>query len=347
LSSAESDGMAPTIGFAPLYQIQHASSRYRVFQFVDPLRQLGYRCRVVRAPEKRFVRRLAYVPEILALALASDVLYVQKRMFPIVLLRALERLNPHMIFDLDDAIYLRPSRKPLIDAILARAALVVAGNGHLADYARHLNPRVMVIPSVVDTDLYLPRPDASGEEEDRVVVGWIGSDPNRGDLAPLEPVFDWLGRRYGDCVVLRTVGRRPFESETSLAREFVPWTLEGSLAALQGFDIGIMPLDDTAWNRGKCGFKLIEYMAVSIPAVASPVGVNTEIVQDGQTGYLATTLEEWQDRLALLIEDASMRRKMGQLGRERVERSYSIKAALPLLVDAVEQVAAMTRSDKA
>jgi glycosyltransferase involved in cell wall biosynthesis len=333
--------MALTIGFAPLYQIQHASSRYRVFQFVDPLRRLGYRCRIVCAPEKRLVRRLAYVPQLAALALASDVMYVQKRVFPIAL------LNPHLIFDLDDAIYLRPRRRPLIDAILARAALVVAGNEYLASYAREQNRRVVVIPSVVDTDLYLPRPDSHSGEKDRVVVGWIGSDPNRGDLTPLIPVFEWLGQQYGDRVVLRTVGRRPFETKTSLTQEFVPWTLDGSLAALQGFDIGIMPLDDTAWNRGKCGFKLIEYMAASIPAVASPVGVNVEIVQDGQTGYLAATLQEWQDRLALLIEDPQMRRTMGQMGRRRVEHNYSVRAALPLLVGAVEQVVAMTRSGRA
>jgi len=328
--------LAPKVGFLPLYQIQYPSSRYRVFQFLWPLAQQGFKYTLIEAPQRNFWKRLAYLPRLFYLAHSQDVLHVQKRIFPELVLQLLRQLNPHIIFDLDDAIYLRPARRPLIDAILRAATIVVAGNEYLATYARQFNEQVVVIPTVVDTDLYLPPSGARHPGDDRVIIGWIGSDPNRGDLAPMQPVFDWLGERYGERVVLRTVGRRPLEMETRLRLEFVSWTLESSRAELQQFDIGIMPLEDTEWNRGKCGLKLIQYMAVGTAAVASPVGVNQQIVEDGKTGYLAVTVEEWQLRLARLVEDEALRLQMGCAARARIEQHYSVKAVLPLLAEVLE-----------
>jgi glycosyltransferase involved in cell wall biosynthesis len=264
-------------------------------------------------------------------------LYVQKRIFPECVLKLVRRINPHIIYDLDDAVYLRPALRPRVDAILRAAAIVVVGNENLATYAREFNKQVVVIPSVVDTDLYLPPSGARHLGDDRVIIGWIGSDPNRGDLASMKPVFDWLGQRYGGGVVLRTIGRRPLVMETMLDLEFVPWTLETSRGELQEFDIGIMPLEDNDWNQGKCGFKLIQYMAVGTAAVASPVGVNREIVQDKETGYLAQATEEWTHSLASLVEDRTLRLQMGCSSRERVERCYSLKAVLPTLTDVLRR----------
>jgi len=331
------------VGFLPLYRIQYPSSRYRVFQFLGPLRQQGYQCTPIEAPQRDPWKRLAYLPRLYRLALTQDVLYVQKRTFPKVILCALKRLNPRIILDLDDAIYLRPARRPLVDAILRAAAVVVAGNDYLAEYARRFNEQVVVIPTVVDTDVYCPPLGPRHPGDDRVVIGWIGSDPNRGDLAPMRPVFEWVGKRYGEGVVLRIIGRRPLEMETRLRQEFVSWTLEDSRDELQQFDIGIMPLEDTQWNRGKCGFKLVQYMAVGAGTVASPVGVNQGIVQNGETGWLAVTMEEWQDRLACLIEDKGLRSRMGCAGRARVEQRYSVKCVLPLLADVLEHVVKIDR----
>jgi len=325
------------VGFLPLYRIQYPSSRYRVFQFLVPLRQQGYQCTLIEAPQRDPWKRLAYLPRLFHLALTQDVLYVQKRTFPKVILCALKRLNPRIILDLDDAIYLRPTRRPLVDAILRAAVVVVAGNDYLAEYARQFNEQVVVIPTVVDTDVYCPPLGPRHPGDDRVVIGWIGSDPNRGDLASIQPVFDWLGEQYGEQVVFRAIGRRPLEMETKLQLEFVPWTLEGSRPALQQFDIGIMPLEDTEWNRGKCGFKLIQYLAVGTPAVASPTGVNREIVRDGETGYLASTAQEWQQRLARLVEDESLRLQMGRAGRRHIEQQYSLRTALPFLTEVLER----------
>jgi glycosyltransferase involved in cell wall biosynthesis len=324
------------VGFLPLFQIQYASSRYRVFQFLEPLAQRGFECTLIEAPQRNWRKRLTYFSRLLHLARSQDVLYIQKRIFPEAVLKLVRRMNSHIIYDLDDAVYLRPELQPQLNAILRAATIVVAGNEYLAAYARKFNERVVIIPSVVDTDLYLPPSGVRHPGDDRVIIGWIGSDPNRGDLAPMKPVFDWLGERFGDGVALRTVGRRPLEMDTKLNLEHAPWSLETSREELQKFDIGIMPLEDTDWNRGKCGFKLIQYLAVGAAAVASPVGVNPEIVRDGETGYLARETEEWKARLTSLIEDGALRLGMGRSGRVRVERCYSLRAILPSLIDVLK-----------
>jgi hypothetical protein len=279
---------------------------------------------------------LSYLTRLFALALQSDVLYIQKRTFPVWVLRMLRRLNPALIFDLDDAIYLQSWNTHRVKNILQISRTIIAGNRMLADHARQYNPHVHTIPTGVDIERYLPPTGKRHPGDPRTVLGWIGIDPNRGDLAPLKPVFDWLAPRYGDSLVLRTVGRRPLEMDTLLEVEFVPWTLETSLAALQSFDIGLMPLEDTPWNRGKCGFKLIEYQAIGAPAVASPVGVNSEIVRNGATGFLARNTNDWQVHLARLISDKDLRFRLGQAGRQHVEKHYSIQALLPRLIKVLE-----------
>jgi glycosyltransferase involved in cell wall biosynthesis len=334
--------MGIRVGFVPLYRVEYPSSRYRVFQFLEPLQKRGFVCALVQAPQGSAWRRLLYLPQLLRLAQRSDLLYVQKRVLPLWALCVVLRVNPRLVYDLDDAIYTRDVHRPLVDTMVRSARCVVAGNETLAAYVRKLNPRVVVIPSVVDADLYQPPRGARHPGDERTVIGWIGMDPNRGDLVPLQETFDWLGERYRSQVVLRVVSGDPLEMKTRLPVEFVRWTLAGSRRELQRFDIGIMPLDDTEWNRAKCGFKLVQYGAVGAPAVASPVGVNSEIVQDGRTGYLAAGTEEWCEGLRRLIDDRASREKMGRAGRAWVEHYYSVKAVLPMLCDVLEQAAVRT-----
>jgi glycosyltransferase involved in cell wall biosynthesis len=327
------------VGFLPLYNIRGPSSRYRVFQFLAHLKRQGFKYTLLEAPEGNNLKRLRYLPRLFKVAYHCDVLYIQKRIFPDWVLRTLHRLNPHIIYDIDDAIYLQQQHYHKVNQILKLARVVVPGNEYLAAYGRKFNPNVYTIPTVVDTDRYQP-PGERHPGDARTLIGWIGTDPNRGDLDSLQPVFDWLGDRFNESVVLRTVGRCPLEMKTSLNIEFIQWTLEDSLGALQAFDIGIMPLDDTPWNRGKCGLKLIEYLAVGTPAVASPVGVNTEIIRNGETGFLAQSNNDWQMHLARLISDRAIRARLGQAGRQHVEQHYSIKVMLPRLIKVLESAAA-------
>ncbi|MCP4424414.1 MAG: glycosyltransferase family 4 protein [Chloroflexi bacterium] len=325
------------VAFLPLYQIEWPSSRYRIFQFLESLEQHGFQCQVLAAPQLNFWKRLWYVPRLLPLVVASDALFIQKRMLPLWLLRLVKRLNSRIVFDIDDAVYLRPANRVKINAMLSAAAVVIAGNQELADYARQWNKNVVVIPSVVDTNLYYPVEGQRHPGDHRIIIGWIGGDPNRGDFTGMKPVLDWLAATYGDRLALRIIGRRPLAIETELTVEFVPWTLDGSRAALQQFDIGIMPLEDTEWNRGKCGFKLIQYMAVGATAVASPVGVNAEIVQSGPTGFLAHNQTEWQTSLKQLIENEELRDEIGRRARARIEQFYSVNAVLPQLIEIIER----------
>lgn len=327
------------VGFLPLYKIQYPSSRYRVFQFLEPLRQQGFTCAVLEAPQRNPVKRLSYLPRLWQLARTQDVLYIQKRMLPQPILSTLQRLNPRLVFDLDDAIFLHPTAKPHVDAMLRSAALVIAGNAYLAKYARNLNNHVLIIPTVVDTDVYCPPLEPRHPGDNRVIVGWIGQNPNRGDLVPLLPVLNYLAKRYGEQIVLRVVSDQPLEAEMRLRQDFIPWDLEGALSALQSFDIGIMPLEDTDWNRGKCGFKLIQYMAVGAAAVASPVGSNRDILIHGQTGYFADTTTAWIETLSNLIENAAIRAKFAATGRRRCIETYSMQTILPSLITALQDVA--------
>ena len=145
-----------SIGFLPLYRVEYPSSRYRVFQFLPRLKEQSHKCSLIEAPQRNLIRRLAYVPRLFYMALTRDVLFVQKRVFPSPILAILKRLNPRIVFDLDDAIYLRPSRKSLVDAMLRASALVIAGNESLAAYSRQFNDQVKLLPTVVDTGLYQP-----------------------------------------------------------------------------------------------------------------------------------------------------------------------------------------------
>ncbi len=334
----------PNIAFLPLYQIERASSRYRIFQFIPYLEQSGYRCTVLPAPQRNLWRRLFYVPRLLILLWSHELLFIQKRMLPDWLLALLKLWHPAIIFDLDDAVYLRPQHQARINKMLSIANLVIAGNSELGRYVQQYNSNVVVIPSVVDSTIYRPGASTPDSDDARIVLGWIGSDPNRGDFVGMQPVLDWLGETYRDKVVLRIIAARTLEMSTSLSIEWIPWSLTGSIPTLQSIDIGLMPLPDTEWNRGKCGFKLIQYMAVGATAVASPTGVNSEIIQDGQTGFLAENEVAWKKALAQLIENKQRRLAMGQSARERIEKEYSVQAVLPDLTTAINKVAFWQRT---
>ena len=214
--------------------------------------------------------------------------------------------------------------------------MVIAGNDTLKQYASQYNDRITVIPTPVDTDHF--RPPAAPTEHDGVVIGWIGSNTTAPYLKMVEPALEELSRRHPG-LELRIVGgsyQPPSLPRVSLRR----WGLESELRELHGFDIGIMPMPDTEWTRGKCGFKTLFYMSVGLPSVSSPVGITTDIIQNGCNGYLASSTEEWVERLGLLIEDAAARRRVGLASRQTVEEKFSLHAQAPRLLAALEQAAA-------
>jgi glycosyltransferase involved in cell wall biosynthesis len=278
-----------------------------------------------------------------------DVIVVHREAFPFggpFVERALAAAKTPIVFDFDDAIYLHSSgeapplmrllRRPEKTAeIISLSSAVIAGNDTLGSYASQYNDNIVVIPTPVDTDHFRPRPKQ--DDLDKVIVGWIGSNTTAPYLRMIEPALQEIERRYPQ-VELRVVGgsfASPGLDRVSVRR----WGLASELRELHGFDIGIMPMPDTEWTRGKCGFKTLFYMSVGLPSVSSPVGITTDIIQDGVNGYLATNTQEWIDRLSALIDDASLRRQIGLASRATVEEKFSLCTQAPRLLQVLESVA--------
>lgn len=245
--------------------------------------------------------------------------------------QALYRRNPRVVFDFDDAIFLGPKKHDHIRWICEHAAWVTAGNEALAGFARQFTPRVTVLPTVVDTDAYRVR-DYGGPPSP-VRLGWCGSDRSiRETLFPHVPMLARLQDRLGFEFVIVTKPK-PVLPERGLRWSYVEWSPadEGDLALRM--DVGIMPLVDDEFQRGKCGAKLVQYMAAGLPSIASPVGASAQVVAHGETGFLAATEAEWGEAAARLMCDPGLRRRMGLAARARCEEHYALKVWLPVLAD--------------
>lgn len=300
------------------------ASRQRVYQFLPALTTAGVEYEVspsVRSEEyaeyfggSRFAK-LRYLPGIYSRRRRDarrsgefDAVFIQKEFFPLDWPEW--KLTGRIIYDFDDAVFGAATER-----ILRASALVLAGNEFLADYARRYASRVAVMPTVVDTERFRPAPSA----DRRVTIGWIGSRTTMKYLETLRPVLGEFSR-------LKVVSsRRP-----GFPCDFEPWSLEREVEQVQSFDIGLAPLADTEWERGKCGLKVLQYMACGIPVVASPVGVQREMVERSGGGVLAKSPAEWREKIRGLMDNSDARREMGVCGRRFAEENYSLQGwALP------------------
>jgi len=254
--------------------------------------------------------------------------------------RALLRM-PY-IYDFDDAFYLkyrsgrlglaRPILGRKFDSVMSGAAAVTAGNRVLHQYAAQHNANTHDLPTVVDIDRYLP---ARTRTDDVFTVGWIGSPSTAPYLAELAEPLSILGEE-GPVRLVVIGGKAPVIPGVSV--EEVAWQEHTEVDLINSFDVGVMPLPDDAWARGKCAFKLIQYMACAVPVVASKVGANTDVVTQ-DCGFLATTPTDWVESLRTLRDDPRRRMEMGAAARERVEQHYSLDNNLPVLQTVIRQVA--------
>jgi len=279
-----------------------------------------------------FVRRMGA----LLGARRYDVVWLEKELFPYLpgaFEGVLKRLGVPYVVDYDDAIFHRydQARSALVrrllanklDPLLRGAFAVIAGNDYLADYARrHGARRVEVIPTVLDITRYrvVPEPDAA-----ILRIGWIGSPSTAPYLQLLQSPLQTMAQERPHRLV--TVGAPPLDMP-GVAIEQHDWSIETEAALVESFHIGVMPLLDTAWECGKCGYKLLQYMACGRPVIASPVGVNRQIV-DGQAGFLAKTDDDWLTALRHLSASPQQRSAMGAVGRQWVEHGYTLQAMAP------------------
>ena len=348
----------------PRYGALGASSRLRMMQYVPALQAAGIELEVAPLLSDAYVRGL-YAGSIPVPAVVRsywqrlrhmrainqyDMVWLEKEAWPWLpdwLELPLLGRNTPLVVDYDDAVFHRydAHRSPVvrsllgnkIDRIMCRANLVTAGNAYLADHARAAGSRsVEWLPTVIDLQRYPLATAPVSRDGATVVVGWIGS-PSTADYlhhvsAALQPL------QAADQIHCVAIGARP---DQVLGTPFhaEPWQEETEVAQLQRFDIGIMPLPDEPWERGKCGYKLIQYMACGLPVVASPVGVNTQIVVPGQNGFLASSTTQWAEAITQLVTDAELRRRLGQAGRRQVEATYCLQAQGQRLVEMFQRVA--------
>lgn len=293
----------------------------------------------------------AYAGRVQALLISReyDLLWIEKEALPWLpawLEKMLLSNAVPYVLDYDDAVFrfYDQHRNPVVKALLAgkhpalikRAALVVAGNAYLAEFARAAGARqVELVPTVIDLERYPLATINPARVDGPPWVGWIGQRATAAFLVPYAPLFERLSA-YGRAR-FAAIG---IDAQTlGLPMASIAWTEKTEAASICSFDIGIMPLVDQPFERGKCGYKLIQYMACGLPVVASPVGVNCQIVEHGVNGLLAETPEQWEQALRTLLADPGLRQRMGQAGRAKVEREYCIQVTGPRLAALLQSVA--------
>jgi glycosyltransferase involved in cell wall biosynthesis len=300
---------------------------------------LGVRSTWLRIPGKALYAPCRLLVRLLQIARAAfgdaDLVLVEQQYFPYLpawVEAALWIRRKPTILEFDDAIYLTFGHASKLRRLCGRATLVIVGNRFLEDFARPHARHLAVIPTTVDTDRYttsVPRDD------DVFRVAWIGLPYNLPYLELVARPLADLARRGRRCELRIISSALPgdvsaFEGLDVVAR---PWSVQTEADELSACDLGIMPVPDDEWGRGKCGLKILQYMAAGLPVVASPVGVNADIVQEGVTGRLAATPEDWRAALESLALDPEAARAMGREGRRRVEQLYSLERGAALVAE--------------
>ncbi len=273
-----------------------------------------------------------------------DIVFVQREAFmtgSVFFEKGFAKRKTKLVFDFDDAIWHHDvsdaNRKFgwLKDAsktgrIIAMSDLVIAGNQYLADYAAQWNSNVVIIPTTINTDEYQSVPHI--HSDNRICIGWSGSITTIRYFDYAVPFFLELKEKYGDKIYFKVIGDGNYRNK-ELGIVGVPWTKVDELKELAEIDIGIMPMPDDEWSKGKCGLKGLQYMALEIATVMSPVGVNSNIIEDGVNGFLASTHQEWVDKISILVENNETRKRLAKEGRITVVRDYSVKALQNVYVD--------------
>jgi glycosyltransferase involved in cell wall biosynthesis len=249
----------------------------------------------------------------------------------------LRKYTKALVLDMDDGVFLKFPEK--FERLLEMSDLVIAGNELLRLWATAAGRPSIIIPTCIDTEQYQPRNSSTGTHNKRPVVGWMGTSGNIAYLRVLEQPLRELAKTLAfDFQVIAT--DRGILDELNLDGVnlvFRKWCPETEATDILDFDIGVMPLTDDQWSKYKCGLKLLQYMAIGIPGVASPVGVNREIIREGENGFLADSSTQWETALRTLIVDCELRKKLGADARKTVLHRYSVSANLPKWLNAVRQ----------
>lgn len=266
-----------------------------------------------------------------------DLVFIQREAFflgPAFFEFLLSKIKTPFIFDFDDSIWLpnvsNANKKfnglknyGKTAKIIKYADMIFAGNNYLANYASEYNNNIKIIPTTIDTNEYIN--NCKTKNNDKVVIGWSGSITTIQHFEFALPFLKKIKSKYGNKIEIKVIGDGSYFNE-ELNVKGLPWLKEDEIQELSSMDIGIMPLPDDKWARGKCGLKGIQYMALEIPTIMSPVGVNTEIIKDGVNGFLCSSNDEWEQRISQLIESPELRKEIGKKGRQTVIDYYSVES---------------------
>lgn len=339
------------------YPRMGASSRLRTLQYLPMLEQQGFEFTVQSLFDETYLKnlygkgsrsRLAiigyYIKRLLTLFTVwrYDLVWIEYELFPYLpafFERLLAFIGKPYVVDYDDAIFhnydlsnnslLTKYLGKKIDVVMGKSSCVIAGNAYLASRAEAAGAkRIEQVPTVVDQSRYAPliKPINSP-----MVIGWIGSPSTQKYVVDIKDALRTACEQHGAQLLL--VGATPDIAKQFPSIDVVvePWSEEGEAELIQRMDVGIMPLPDGPWEKGKCGYKLIQYMACAVPVIASPVGVNVDIIGHSICGYLAGSTEQWADSLNALLSSAEQRKTLGSAGRKAVEEKYSLQVQAPIL----------------
>lgn len=339
-----------------------ASSRVRILQYVPCLESGGIEVEVypllgdsyindIQLGRRKSITELtaAYLKRLIQVFKVKkfDLIWIEKELFPMFPAWAesiLKGLGVRYVVDYDDAIFHNydRSKNPAvrfllggkIDSVMRNSAIVIAGNEYLADRAKNVGAkRVEILPSVIDLNKYRYSPSRAADSS--FTIGWIGSASTTVFLKSIENALNSVYNAGGSRFVLVGAGNFEMQNIPFIKND---WTEDTEVDEIMGFDAGVMPLIDTPFANGKCGYKIIQYMACGKPAVASPVGVNKKIIDHGETGFLASGEGEWIECLSTLRDNPELSEKMGEKARAKVEKQYCLQATAPVLLSILESL---------
>lgn len=327
------------------------SQRFRFEQYIPYLQENGINCSfsylLNETDDKIFYSKGNYLKKFLIVLKSFfkrikelktinqyDIVFVQRECFMLgtsYFEKKIAKKGIKLIFDFDDSIWLQnvsEANKTFVwlknpkktAQIITYATTIFSGNQYLADYALNFNKNVVIIPTTIDTEEYQK---IKHPENKKLVIGWSGSITTIQHFEFAIPFLKELKKKYPNQIEIKVIGDANY-SNKELNIQGIAWDKKTEIESLSSFDIGIMPLPDDEWAKGKCGLKGLQYMSLEIPTMMSPVGVNTEIIEDGKNGFLANSNQEWIEKLSLLIESDTLRIKLGKAGRKTVMDSYSI-----------------------
>ncbi|KAA0245361.1 MAG: glycosyltransferase [Candidatus Brocadia sp. AMX2] len=316
----------------------HPASRYRVLQYLPSLQEAQIVMHVALFPNS-FFQWMKLFSELKD----YHTIFIQKKRLWHWQLWYLRRKRIRIIYDFDDAIMFKSpvdgggrsfKRQRTFARMVRCSDQIIAGNQYLKSKAIPYNKNIAILPTAIDTRKYTTKDYRRSKE--KITIGWIGSKSSLPFLKELTPAFDHVASQY-KSVELKIICNDFFECKRmSVIKK--RWALKDENADLQDIDIGLAPLPDHEWTKGKCATKLLQYLSVGIPVVCSPVGVHNEIIQEGMNGLFAASTQEWIEKVSLLIKDKALRERIGLEGKKTVEFSYSLKANIPKFISIIKEL---------